>query len=213
METWKTLSRHVILDHGRYLVVEEHAVELPDGRVISDWPWLITPDYVNIVAVTQGGEFLCFRQTKYGVDGVSLAPVGGYIEPGEDPLGAARRELIEETGYRASSWESLGRYRVDGNRGAGMAHLFLARGARRVAEPDADDLEEQQLLRLSCSEIEAALAAGEFKVLGWATAVALALLKMKPLRFPQRRNGPLRFSNAQMDAARAEASCGYVSEV
>jgi ADP-ribose pyrophosphatase len=67
---------------------------------------------------------------------------------------------------------------VDGNRGAGTAHLFLARGARRVSEPDADDLEEQELLCLSRSEIEAALAAGQFKSLPWATVVALALLHL-----------------------------------
>ena len=66
-------------------------------------------------------------------------------------------------------------YRVDGNRGAGAAHLFLARGARRVEEAQADDLEEQQLLQFSRSEIEAALAAGEFQVLPWATVVALGL--------------------------------------
>jgi len=156
METWKTLSRRIILDHSRYLIVEEHTVELPDGRVISDWPWLVTPDYVNVVAVTQDEEFLCFRQAKYGVDGVSLAPVGGYIEPGEDPLGAARRELFEETGYRASSWVSLGRYRVDGNRGVGMAHLFLARAARRVAEPDADDARQTARWRNSNCFVSAA---------------------------------------------------------
>ena len=176
MQPWKTLSRRTILNHSRFLVVEEHTIELPDGRVISDWPWIISPDYVIVLAVTEDGEFLCFRQTKYGVDGTSLAPVGGYLEPDEDPLTAAQRELLEETGYEAPDWINLGQYRVGGNHGAGMAYLFLARGARRVAEINSDDLEEQELFPLTRSEIEAALAAGEFKVLAWTTAVALALL-------------------------------------
>lgn len=176
MQSWKTLSRHVILNHSKFLIVENHTVELPDGRVISEWPWIITPDYVMVLAMTEGGKFLCFRQTKYGVKGTSLAPVGGYLEPGEDPLATAQRELLEETGYEAPDWIDLGHLRVDGNRGSGVAHLFLARGARRVAEANADDLEEQELFTLSRSEVEAALAAGEFKVLPWATVVALALL-------------------------------------
>lgn len=179
MQSWKTISRQTILNHSKYLRVENHAVELPDGQVIPDWPWLITPDYINVLAVTEAGEFLCFRQTKYGVEGTSLAPVGGYLEPGEDPLACAQRELLEETGYQAPDWVNLGRYTVDGNRGAGTAHLFLARGARRVGEPKADDLEEQQLLLLDRSKIETALQAGEFKVLAWATVVALALLHLK----------------------------------
>ena len=175
MKPWKTLSRQTILDLGKFLVVENHTVELPDGRVISDWPWIITPDYVNVAAITEAGEFLCFRQTKYAVDGISLAPVGGYLEPGEEPLAAAQRELLEETGYEASDWIGLGHYSVDGNRGAGMAHLFLAQGARWVRNLEADDLEEQELLRLSRTEVEAALAAGQFKVLAWAAVMALAL--------------------------------------
>ena len=47
-----------------------------------------------------------------------------------------------------------------------------------MAEPNADDLEEQELLLLSRAEIETALAAGQFKVLAWTTAIALALLWM-----------------------------------
>jgi ADP-ribose pyrophosphatase len=179
VKTWKTVSRRVILDYSKFLVVEEHAVELPDGQVIPNWPWVITPDFVNVVAVTQDDKFLCFRQTKYGIEGISLAPVGGFMEPGEEPLSAARREFLEETGYEAEDWIPLGSYRVDANRGSGIAYFFLAQGARRVAEANPDDLEEQELLLLSRAEIEAALAAGEFKVLPWATIVALALRYME----------------------------------
>ncbi len=175
MQPWKTRSRRTVLQHSRYLAVESHTIELPDGRVIEDWPWLVMPDFVNVVAVTEQGLFLVFRQTKYAVEGTSLAPVGGYLEPGEDPLAAAQRELLEETGYEAREWTALGQYVVDGNRGAGMAHLYLARGARRVADIHADDLEEQELLTLTRAGIEAALVAGEFKVLSWAAVMAFAL--------------------------------------
>lgn len=178
MQAWKTRERRVVLSQPPFLVVENHTVELPDGRLIAEWAWVITPDFVNVVAQTEAGEFLMFRQTKYAVAGTSLAPVGGYLDPGEDPLAAAQRELREETGYAAEEWRALGSYPVDGNRGAGVGHLFLALGARRVAEIDADDLEEQELLLLSRAELAAALARGELKVLPWAANVALALLRL-----------------------------------
>ena len=178
MQTWKTRAKQTLLDRGKFLTVENHVVELPDGRVIESWPWLITPDYVNICVVLEDGRFVCFRQTKYGVEGTSLASPSGYIEPGEEPLAAAQRELREETGCTAESWTLLGHYVVDGNRGAGVAHLYLATGARQVMPIDADDLEEQEMLLLTRAEVEAALAAGEFKVIAWATAIALGLLRL-----------------------------------
>lgn len=178
-QDWRTLSRSVLLDRSPYLVVESHTVELPGGRVIEGWPWLITPDFAIVVAVTEEERFLCFRQTKYAVQGVTLAPVGGYLESGEEPVAAAQRELLEETGYRAHEWIDLGHFPVDGNRGAGTAHLFLARGAYAVQAPDADDLEEQRFLTLSREEVAAALDAGAFKLLPWAAAMALALLQLE----------------------------------
>jgi len=150
-------------------------VELPTGQIIDDWQWIITPDFINVVLITEAGEFVCFRQTKYAADGVSLAIVGGYLEEGEDPLDAAKREVLEETGYSAPNWTPLGSYAVDGNRGAGNAHFFLAQNAKWIQPIDADDLEEQELLLLSRSKVETALRAGEFKVLPWAANVALSL--------------------------------------
>ena len=177
MQTWKTLSRQLDLDLSPHLQVETHTVQLPDGRVIEGWPWLISPDFVNIAAITEDEHYLCFRQTKYSVDGTSLALAGGYIELGEDPLSAAKRELLEETGYKAHHWEGMGTFAVDGNRGNGRAHFFLARGAYPVTEPNADDLEEQLLLKLTRPEVEAAVQRGAFKVLAWQALMAMVMLR------------------------------------
>jgi ADP-ribose pyrophosphatase len=178
MKPWKTKNRQIILDQRPWLLVENHTVELPDGRLIPDWPWIITPDYVNVVAVTADEHFICFRQVKYGVEGTTLGIVGGFVEEEEEPIQAARRELLEETGYESTDWLPLGTYRVDPNRGVAMGHLYLARQARYVTARNADDLEEQELILLTRSEMETALARGEFKVLAWAASLALALRQL-----------------------------------
>lgn len=178
METWKTIDRRTVFSHSR-MSVEIHTVGLPNGETISSWPWVITADHVTILAMTEEGRFLFFRQPKYAIDGISLAPVGGYIEQDEDPLLAAQRELLEETGYEAADWTNLGNYCLDANRGVCHAHLFLARGAHPVSEPLESDLEEQELLQISRSDMETALMDGQFKVLGWTTLVALALQHLK----------------------------------
>ena len=178
MDSWKTLSRETVLDRGKFLRVEDHTVQLPDGRVIEQWPWVISPDFINVVAVTEANEFLCFHQVKYAVEGEALATIGGFLEPGEEPLAAAKRELLEETGYEATEWIALGQYRVDANRGVGTAHFFLALHARHVTDRNADDLEEQHLLHLTRAELETALDSGQFKALPWAAIVALALRRL-----------------------------------
>lgn len=175
MQPWKTIDRKIILEQRPWLVVEYHTVELPDGRRFPDWAWIITPDYINVVAVTADETFICFRQIKYGLEGETLGIVGGFVEQGEDPFLAAQRELREETGYESTDWVPLGTYRVDPNRGIAMGHLFLARQARFVTHPAADDLEEQEMILLDRSQIESALANGEFKVLAWAASIAFAL--------------------------------------
>lgn len=176
LRPWKTLSRKTILDHSKFLSVEEHIIQLPDGRIIPDWPWVSIPDAVIVLAQTPEGMFLVFRQTKYAIPGITFAPVGGMLEAGEAPLTAAQRELLEETGCAASRWVRLGSYVTDPNRGVSTVHLYLALEAKRVAEPHADDLEDQELVLLDRQELQAALLRGEFQATMWTAAIALALL-------------------------------------
>lgn len=176
MSSWKTRSVTPLLTMGHWLAVESHEVELPDGQVIDQWPWVITPDFVNVLAVNPQGQALMFRQEKYGLAKEALAPVGGYIEPGEDPLAAAQRELLEETGCEAEHWTDLGSFLIDPNRGVCTGSLFLARGVRQVAQPTGGDLEAQELVLLSLADLKTALLKGEIATLAWAANVALALV-------------------------------------
>ena len=175
LRAWKTISRKTILRHSKFLTVESHSIKLPDGQIIPDWPWLIIPNAAIVLAVTDDRKFLCFRQTKYAVEGTSLAPVGGMLEPNETPLNAAKRELLEEMGYETSDWIDLGSYILDPNRGIATMYLFLALNAKQVAMPNSDDLEDQDLLFLSRNEMENALKTGEFKILAWSAVVAMSL--------------------------------------
>lgn len=175
LRAWETISRKTILRFSKFLTVESHAIKLPDGQIIPDWPWLIIPNAAIVLAVTEDKKFLCFRQTKYAVDGTSLAPVGGMLEPNETSLDAAKRELLEEVGYEAPEWIDLGSYILDPNRGIATMYLFLALNAKHVAKPNSDDLEDQVLLFLSRNEIKNALKKGEFKILAWSAVVAMAL--------------------------------------
>jgi ADP-ribose pyrophosphatase len=176
MQPWRLRGKRTLLHQPPWLTVESHEIELPNGTVIPDWAWVITPDFVNILVQRDDGCFLVFEQTKYAIDGITLAPVGGYIETNEDPLAAAQRELREEMGYEANAWHYFGKFAVDGNRGAGHGHFFLATGAHKVSEPNRDDLEEMRVLTLRVDELRAAALAGRFALAPWAACVALALL-------------------------------------
>jgi ADP-ribose pyrophosphatase len=103
-----------------------------------------------------------------------MLPAGG-IALGEEPLAAAQRELLEETGYEAEGWRFLGRYACNANYGCGRVHIFTARNARRVAEPHSGDLEEMEIVRLTEDEVRQAVRDGSIAALGAVAALAMAL--------------------------------------
>lgn len=192
LKNWKTLSKRHVSRFGKFVSLEEHRVQVSESVEIPDWMWVVTPDFVNVIAVTPEEEWIVFRQTKYAVgyffDSLTLAPVGGMMEHGEDPLETAKRELLEETGLTAEdqNWVSLTPRGIatDANRGCGIGYLFLALDATH-ASPEisqnvvSDDLEVQEVVKMSTAELEEALLMGEFKVQSWAACIAMAILHFK----------------------------------
>jgi ADP-ribose pyrophosphatase len=179
---WKVLARRVLLSRPPWLEVASERVELSDGRVVDEFLWVKTRDFAMTVAMTPDGRVVLERSYKHGPGRIALSLPAGYVEAGEVPEGAARRELLEETGYRSDDWRSLGSFTVDGNYGVCTEHIFLARNAQLASEAGGaghDDLEEIEVLTLPFEAALAALGRGEIAQLSSAAALALVAVRSK----------------------------------
>ena len=175
MKPWHVLSNTVLLDCAPWLRVYREHVRLPNGHELDDYYRIDMPDWAQIFAVTEDGHVPMVRHYKHGAGVTSLELPAGYLDEGEAPDEAARRELLEETGLVADEWRALGSYFIDGNRGCGATHIFLARGARQVRAPQLEASEIMEQKRLTLAEVRAAWLGGTFKNLGTLGAVGLAL--------------------------------------
>ncbi len=173
---WKILKTSEIFTADPWLSLSVQQVRVPDGRIIDDFYQLALPDFIVVFAETLTGDVIMIRQYKHGARRTSLTLPGGLVEKGEKPLDAAKRELLEETGYRAENWQSLGAYVVNGNLGCGQGHFFMAAGAKQVQEPKSGDLETMEVELLTRKRIAEALRNGEVMLLNHAAVIALAMM-------------------------------------
>ena len=117
-------------------------------------------DWVNIVPLTAAGEIVMIRQFRHGSREVTLEIPGGIVDPGETPLGAALRELREETGYAAETAEPTGMVNPNPALFGNRVYSFVAHDVRRVGGIANDGTEETAVELVSRAELPQLLAEG-----------------------------------------------------
>ncbi|HET7775881.1 MAG TPA: NUDIX hydrolase [Azospira sp.] len=140
---------------GRLLDVRRDRVRLPDGHE-GVREYVVHPGAVVVIGLLDNGRLLFERQFRYPVGQVFLELPAGKIDPGEDILATAQRELLEETGYSAATWRYLGVMHPCIGYSNERIEIFLARGLVRESAPQLDHGEHLEVLEMS---LEAALAA------------------------------------------------------
>jgi len=112
-----------------------------------------SPDWVNIVPITPDGDVVMVKQFRHGLDDFTVEVPGGMVDPGETPMEAAGRELLEETGYRAAEIVPLGGANPNPALFGNTLHVFLGRGVEWVEQVRNETTEETHVVVVAPAEL------------------------------------------------------------
>lgn len=138
---WKILSSEYLIRRP-WLTARRDVAELPDGRINDEYYVLEYPDWVNVIAVTEEGDMVLERQYRHALGKTCYELPCGVIEAGETPLEAAKRELLEETGYAGGEWREWMVLSPNPATSTNLTHSFLATGVRKVDGQHLDATED-----------------------------------------------------------------------
>jgi ADP-ribose pyrophosphatase len=157
---WRERSRTMIARCGIFDLVRAERVAA-DGRSASFY-LLEAPGWVNVVPVLPDGRLLMVRQYRQGLGRTTVEFPAGLVEPGEEPAGAAVRELEEETGRRAASLVPIGEVAPNPAFMNNRCSTFCAEGLGPAGPTRPDELERLQIVEVQPAELAAKIGTGEF---------------------------------------------------
>ncbi len=146
-----------------WLTARKDKLELPDGRIIDEYYILEYPVWVNIIAIDENGDFVMVEQYRHGLGEVFTELCAGVVEEGELPEEAARRELLEETGYSGGKWTLLNKICQNPSTCTNYTYCFLAEGVKRTDTQHLDKTEDVAIKILPCAELLQMLQNDEIK--------------------------------------------------
>ncbi len=144
---------------GRKFNFEVNSLRLPN-QVEGDWECIRHPGGALAVPVTEDGRLVMVRQYRFAMMGRLLEFPAGTLEPQEAAADTIRRELQEETGYRAATWSSLGTFPLAPGYSDEIIYAFLATDLEAVESPGMDEDEDLEVVLLQATELQELIRSG-----------------------------------------------------
>ena len=178
-------TEHIVQDE--WIDFRRSAYRFPDGTVFEPYYSYSRRDYVVIVASDEEDNYICVRQFRQGIGEVTTEFVAGGLErtdgkeyrggdasASEDALEAAKRELLEESGYASDEWTHLLTIPSNATIADNYAYLYCATNCRKVSGQHLDETEFLNVELHSKEEIEELIRTGKFQQMAHVAAWYLA---------------------------------------
>jgi 8-oxo-dGTP pyrophosphatase MutT (NUDIX family) len=170
LQAWQIRRSHWEVDRP-WCRLRRDEVELPNGQRIEDFYLFDRPDIALVLPVTPDDRVIFVRQYRHGAERILLELPAGRVDPGEDPVVAAARELREETGYTSDPLEPIATLYDNPVKTTHSTHIFLARNAIATQPQTLDATEEIEVIPIPVCELWPCLQRGEICVAGSVAAV------------------------------------------
>lgn len=172
----KTVSSDMLFK-GRVISLQVDEVELPNGKR-GKREIIKHPGAVAVIAITDEGKMIMVEQYRKAMERSLVEIPAGKLEPGEEPLRSAERELEEETGYESAEMKHLISFYTSPGFADELVHLFVATGLTKKENPAACDEDEfVELIELTVEEAQRFIEEG--KIADAKTAYAVQYLQLK----------------------------------
>lgn len=157
IENWKVLTSEYIAREP-WFTVRKEKVQLPNGSVIPTYYVMEYPAWINVIAVTKDGRMIMERQYRHGLGRVNYELCAGVVDATDaTPMDAAKRELLEETGYGRGEWQQLMVVSANPGTHTNLTYCFLATDVEPVMERHLEPTEDIAVELLTCEEVKGML--------------------------------------------------------
>lgn len=153
IEKWNLLESEYLIRRP-WLTARRDRVKLPNGQINDEFYVLEYPDWVNVIAVTEEGEFIMIEQYRHGLGEVQMEICAGVVEKGEHHLDAAKRELMEESGFGGGKWRLLTVLSGNPSTTNNLTYCYVAEGVKKISEQHLDRTEDVTVRILSRNDVE-----------------------------------------------------------
>jgi ADP-ribose pyrophosphatase len=171
MKKWQLMKSDEILSTP-WLTISKNQYEIGDGNTLDDYYVIQRSDFVLAVAL-ENNKLLLVRQYRPATDRFYISLPAGYLRREESPELAAKRELLEETGFNATTCTLIGELHPLSGYIKSTAYIVLCEGLRADTD-DIDHMEIDEVMRLDWNNVLQMIVSGEINEMQAVSAILLA---------------------------------------